>query len=50
MTEKFIPSLQKRDTSYCKEIDSVERSMRIILNGEQMDHIPRIELDLSKIC
>lgn len=48
VTEKFIPSLQKRDTSYCKEIDSVERSMRIILNGEQMDHIPRIELDLSK--
>jgi len=48
ITDYFIPTTQKVDTGESKEIESINQILRIILDGKEIDYIPRIEFDLTK--
>lgn len=48
VTKAFVPSIYKRDTSFSKEVENSNKTSKIIVNNDEVNHIPRIELDPSK--
>lgn len=48
VTEEFIFNEQQINTFNSREIDNLQSGINIVLNGEEINYIPEIKLDLTK--
>lgn len=47
ITEYYAQGLKKIDTSKSKSITNLDSNLKVILNGQELDYVPRIDVNLS---